>query len=191
MKKLKNNLIVGSPRVASAKWGFTLIELLVVISIISLLSSIVLSSVQDARNKAKATAFRQNVEELKKAIELYRLNNDEAVPIESYGYSIDSTGYEQTYTGNGNYEQDSYTTSAINPYLPAMPLPPDGYELRIYDFNHPMATGESAHVCDIASIGGKAYSIYLKPSSGSNPDPVYLNAFSDWFVEGDGRCAQF
>src|SRR3989344_5438428 len=39
--------------------GFTLIELLVVISIISLLSSIVLSSVSSARDKARIAAGKQ------------------------------------------------------------------------------------------------------------------------------------
>lgn len=56
--------------------GFTLIELLVVVSIISLLSSIVLAAVNDARDKAKGTAFRQHVEEFKKAVELYRVSHN-------------------------------------------------------------------------------------------------------------------
>jgi prepilin-type N-terminal cleavage/methylation domain-containing protein len=56
--------------------GFTLIELLVVISIISLLSSVVLSSVKDAKDKAKGTKFRVEVEEFKKAIELRRLDHN-------------------------------------------------------------------------------------------------------------------
>ncbi len=43
----------------STKKGFTLIELLVVISIISLLSSVVLSSLNTARNKAKIAAGKQ------------------------------------------------------------------------------------------------------------------------------------
>ncbi len=52
------------------KQGFTLIELLLVISIISLLSSIILSNVKEARQKAQDQALYSSVLEVQKAIEL-------------------------------------------------------------------------------------------------------------------------
>ncbi len=55
--------------------GFTLIELLVVISIIGMLASVVLVSLQGARNKAKEIKFLSGVVQLKSALELYRLDN--------------------------------------------------------------------------------------------------------------------
>ncbi len=55
--------------------GFTLIELLVVISIIGMLSSVVLVSLQSARVKARETKLFVEVKELQKALELYRLDN--------------------------------------------------------------------------------------------------------------------
>lgn len=50
--------------------GFTLIELLVVIAIIGLLASVVLLSLNASRTKAKDTAIRQNMLELRKIAEL-------------------------------------------------------------------------------------------------------------------------
>ena len=54
------------------KKGFTLIELLVVISIIALLSSIVLSSLNDARAKARDSVRRSDLRQIKTALELYK-----------------------------------------------------------------------------------------------------------------------
>ena len=51
--------------------GFTLIELLVVISIIGLLSSVVLASVNDARAKARDAKRRSDLRQLVNAVELY------------------------------------------------------------------------------------------------------------------------
>lgn len=56
--------------------GFTLIELLVVISIIGMLASVVLVSLQGARNKAKEIKFLAGLNQLKSALELYRLDNN-------------------------------------------------------------------------------------------------------------------
>jgi type II secretion system protein G len=55
--------------------GFTLIELLVVISIISLLSSVVLASVQSARQKAVFSQTAANSKAIQTALELYKSDN--------------------------------------------------------------------------------------------------------------------
>ena len=58
----------------SFKKGFTLIELLVVISIIALLSSVVLTGLMQAREKAQVTAIRTYFKEIVTALELYKSN---------------------------------------------------------------------------------------------------------------------
>ena len=59
------------------KRGFTLVELLVVIAIIGLLASIVLVSVNAARNKAKDVAIKAALVELRIAAELeYDVDDD-------------------------------------------------------------------------------------------------------------------
>lgn len=60
--------------------GFTLIELLVVISILGLLSSIVLVSVQRAKRKAYYTRGELEAREIGTAMELYALDNNERYP---------------------------------------------------------------------------------------------------------------
>lgn len=63
--------------------GFTLIELLVVISIISLLSSVILASVNNARKRGVDAAVVQDARQLSNAVELYYLTN-KSYPLDSY-----------------------------------------------------------------------------------------------------------
>lgn len=71
---MKNRLVKKSQ-------GFTLIELLVVIAIISVLSSVVLGSLQVARTKAKSVVMKQNMHVLITNVQQYINENGSTLNI--------------------------------------------------------------------------------------------------------------
>jgi type II secretion system protein G len=74
--------------------GFTLIELLVVISIIGLLASVVLVSLNSARSKARDTKRKADISQLQKALELYLNNNNSNVYPNGGTVTNADTGYD-------------------------------------------------------------------------------------------------
>lgn len=102
--------------------GFTLIELLVVISIIGLLSTIVLSSMDEARNRARNSAKNQLVQQYLNALELYRSDSDDGTyPASSTPEAyrcLGDYGGENCY---GSYTQDQTLIEEISEYIPGAP----------------------------------------------------------------------
>lgn len=76
--------------------AFTLIELLVVIAIISLLSSIVLASLEQARAAARDAQRRQDLRAIQTALEMYYNENGTRVQLKTaqrQGVLIRYTGF--------------------------------------------------------------------------------------------------
>jgi len=92
------------------KKGFTLIELLVVIAIIGLLASIILVSLNSARQKARDTRRISDLRQVALGLELYYDNNNNAYP------SV--TGCTQA-----NW-QGTMTTALQGTYMSNVPLDP-------------------------------------------------------------------
>lgn len=60
------------------KSGFTLVELLVVIAIIGVLSSVVIASLQNARNRASNVAVKSNLSNMRSSVEIIYDNNGQS-----------------------------------------------------------------------------------------------------------------
>lgn len=63
------------------KKGFTLIELLVVIAIIGILAAMILASITGARKKARDAQRKNDLRQVKTALEQYMQDNQEKYPI--------------------------------------------------------------------------------------------------------------
>jgi prepilin-type N-terminal cleavage/methylation domain-containing protein len=94
--------------------AFTLIELLVVISIISLLSSVVLSSVNNARSRGRDARRLSDLHQIRNALNLYSLNNN---------YILPSSGVYTTWLGCGSNDWLNLQT-VLSPYISRLPVDP-------------------------------------------------------------------
>lgn len=103
------------------KQGFTLIELLVVISIIGVLSSIVLISINSARDKASNAYENNNIEQLVTAINLYLTENN-SYP--TSGGTWQCVGVTTGTCWGGYFPAVDLNTKLIG-YISARPLPKD------------------------------------------------------------------
>jgi type II secretion system protein G len=134
------------------KSGFTLIELLVVIAIIGLLASIVLVSLNSAREKARDVRRKTDIESIKEALELY-YDDHQAYPTGGWYYS-----------NNSNW---TALENALKPYISKLPQDPkqdssgapySGYfSYAYYDNNY--------------GCPGQWYMIVYRLETASGPDP--------------------
>jgi prepilin-type N-terminal cleavage/methylation domain-containing protein len=106
--------------------GFTLVELLVVISIIGLLASIVLVSVNSARSKARDSRRISDIRQLMIALELYYDSNGH-YPISgtcgAVNPGVNWCNSVQTLSGS-HWIRDNAVTNVLDPFITNEPLDP-------------------------------------------------------------------
>lgn len=91
--------------------GFSLIELLVIISIISLLSTIILASLDDARKGARDSVRKTDIQTLRNAIELYSITYGAYPGSLSDLTNLDDISVEPTDPSGGSY---NYSNSGFS-----------------------------------------------------------------------------
>ncbi|HEY0980314.1 MAG TPA: type II secretion system protein [Candidatus Paceibacterota bacterium] len=108
---------------SNASRGFTLIELLVVIAVIGILASVVMTSLNSARGKARDAQRAATIREIQKGLEFY---------YDKYGYYPHETenecvGTEGYTTVNNNFMQSLVTEG----FLPAYPKDPNNVNCNV------------------------------------------------------------
>ena len=127
--------------------AFTLIEVLVVTAVISLLASVVNAQLGDARDKADDAHMKQEVGQVRNAVEQYRQKNGN-VPYVASGYTAGSMVTE------GEPEYDALMEQLVPDYMSSVPTSPNG---QSYSY---LATTDGQDAVFVAALNN--------PSSGSN-----------------------
>ena len=105
--------------IKSRKDGFTLIELLVVISIIGMLSSIVLASLNTARAKSRDSKRMSDLRQMQLALEQY-YDDNRVYPTTGGNWHGGASG---CYGGYG-YGSSGFIPSIVPKYMPQLPADP-------------------------------------------------------------------
>jgi prepilin-type N-terminal cleavage/methylation domain-containing protein len=179
--KLLKGLPGSDFRTRKTTTGFTLIELLVVISIIGFLSSVVLASLQTAREKAQASKFRQEMNQVVTALELYKNSNDGKYPYED---SVPSGGTgDYTYVRySNNTEASTYggpllTSLLVPTYLGKMPeIPNPNTSTSIVYIIKTNGSNTSTHSRCAGEIKASPYNILISKTNNA----LLSDVFKDW-----------
>ncbi len=151
--------------------GFTLIELLVVLSIISLLSSIVLAALNDARAKARDARREMDIRQIQTALELYRDDHGE------YPWYPSSWACSYPYAGQESLKRwSTYLQKDLKPYISQLP-------------NDPINSNDIAFVGSFNNVYGYCYYTLNNPASVTGMCPGKQSYILVYKLEKDKRTS--
>ena len=157
--------------------GFTLIELLVVISVIGLLASVILVSLNSARVKARDTRRLADIKQFQTALELYYDKNDR------YPISGGATSPNSNWSNSGD---GSWITlqAALNPYLSKLSIDPKQSPSGTW----PGSAGEHGYAfysrTDSGCVQGQWYMIVYQLENAKGPDPGLTACDGEFYQYG-------
>ena len=163
--------------------GFTLIELLVLISIIALLSSVVLASLNSARMKARDTKRIEDLKQIQTALEMYR--NDQG----KYPSSKDiCKGDEANSCQSTNATNWNNLGEVIKLYINSLPIDPlnkGGSPWQdLSNYSYVYMSGGIGNTGEEYCADGSCYDLITNLEDTNSP---YKNAIKNYFFYADNK----
>ncbi|MFB3890443.1 MAG: prepilin-type N-terminal cleavage/methylation domain-containing protein [Phycisphaerae bacterium] len=163
----------GDPRIR----GFTLIELLVVIAIIALLLSILVPSLQTAREMSRSTVCMTNLRNIHAALTLYAEDWNGWMPTECY--PNDGLHYWDTWNHClADYGPNTYGWRPPRQYInknaficPTVPPPGNANSRGCYAMNYPMTMGTPG---SFIAVLGSSY-VFCRMTEVKAPQSMFLD----------------
>ncbi len=159
--------------------GFTLIELLVVISIVGLLASITLTSLNGARKKARDAKRMGDLRQMNTAMQLYIQDVGHAPYVGALNCNTSNTGNPDCYTVNSAEKTYwGYLQTDLQSYISKLPTDPCGQACNsgdrwaVYIYQPP---SNIALWCGCGTSASEKYSIYagLMETANTNYNLTY------------------
>jgi type II secretory pathway pseudopilin PulG len=143
-------------RFAKHKKGFTIMDVLISAAIVSLLSSLFLFRVSEAKKKAEDGQMKVQAHEVSNAIALYKNDNGGRAPLSTTGGGVGTPGVMHAENNPDSDYLPTMQTLVDNGYLSKIPTSPDGssyfygvsedYEDAVFlaDLNNPLSSNLSS-----------------------------------------------
>lgn len=141
--------------------AFTLIDLLLSVAIVSLLSSLFLFNVTDAKKRAQDSQMQSETHEVANAVALYKADNNGFVPLTSTGGGTGTPGVMHSEADSASDYQSTMQTLVNGGYLARIPTSPSG-------MSYVYGTSEDQTSAVFATR-------LNKPSSGSNKNSCQID----------------
>lgn len=162
--------ILSQSRISSGKRGFTLIELLVVIAIIGILSSVVLSALNQARVKSRDARRESDLHQIQVALQLYYNDNGRYPYVGAAAFSCTS-----------NWD---LVRTALAPYMSEVPVDPVNTPC-----NGPYYAGYYTYSYQ-GSSDGSVYDLLAQYENRSNPNRCEIRGWPRHVATGGASwCA--